>query len=211
MRGKSASLTWQVFVAPAIPVWTKDDVPPGSERRMFSPVSATLITGQRDAVLVDTLMTVDQTRALGDWIAATGKNLTTIYLTHGHGDHVFGIGALQKRFPAARAYALPAVIEFMRRQLIPESLDGFWRRRFPGQIPDDLGTAEPILEGVPQLEGHDLVPVTPPACTFLRSAWWWRAMLHTTMFTSFCRNPTRSCDASGSPPSIRSNRSIRPP
>ena len=78
MRGQSASLTWQVFVAPAVPVWTKDDVPPGSERRMFLPVSATLITGQRDAVLVDTLMTVDQTRALGDWIAATGKNLTTI-------------------------------------------------------------------------------------------------------------------------------------
>ena len=78
MRGQNASLTWQVFVAPAVPVWTKDDVPPGSERRMFLPVSATLITGQRDAVLVDTLMTVDQTRALGDWIAATGKNLTTI-------------------------------------------------------------------------------------------------------------------------------------
>src|SRR5260370_11495555 len=159
MRGKSSCVTWQAFVAPAVPVWTKDDVPPGSERRMFSPVSATLITGQRDAVLVDTLMTIDQTRALGDWIAATGKNLTTIYLTHGHGDHVFGIGALQKRFPAARAFALLAVIEFMRRQLIPESLDGFWKRRFPGQIPDDLGTAEPILEGVPQLEGHDLVPV----------------------------------------------------
>ena len=159
MRGQSDSLTLAGLRSAGGSVWTKDDVPPGSERRMFSPVSATLITGQRDAVLVDTLMTVDQTRALGDWIAATGKSLTTIYLTHGHGDHVFGIGALQKRFPAARAVALPAVIEFMRRQLEPESLDGFWKRRFPGQIPDDLGTAEPVLEGVPQLEGHDLVPV----------------------------------------------------
>ena len=35
MRGQSASLTWQVFVAPAVPVWTKDDVHPGSDRRMF--------------------------------------------------------------------------------------------------------------------------------------------------------------------------------
>lgn len=158
MSDQDTRLTWQVFVAPSIPVWTKAEVPPGAERRMFSPVSATLISGERDAVLVDTLMTVNQTKALGDWVAATGKNLTSIYLTHGHGDHVFGIGALQRRFPAARAFALPAVIEFMKRQLEPDSLDGFWKRRFPGQIPDELGTAEPLTE-VLQLEGHDLVPV----------------------------------------------------
>ncbi len=78
MRGQSDSLTLAGLRSAGGSVWTKDDVPPGSERRMFLPVSATLITGQRDAVLVDTLMTVDQTRALGDWIAATGKNLTTI-------------------------------------------------------------------------------------------------------------------------------------
>ena len=158
MSDQDTRLTWQVFVAPSIPVGTKAEVPPGAERRMFSPVSATLISGERDAVLVDTLMTVNQTKALGDWVAATGKNLTSIYLTHGHGDHVFGIGALQRRFPAARAFALPAVIEFMKRQLEPDSLDGFWKRRFPGQIPDELGTAEPLTE-VLQLEGHDLVPV----------------------------------------------------
>ncbi len=159
MKGHSAPLTWQTYVAPAVPVWTKDDVPPGAERRMFSPVSATLISGEHDAVLVDTLMTIDQTQALGDWIAATGKNLTAIYLTHGHGDHVFGIGALQKRFPAAGAFALPAVVEYMRRQVEPERLGGFWKRRFPGQIPDDLVTAEPLTDGVLKLEGDDLVPV----------------------------------------------------
>ena len=35
MRGQSASLIWLVFVAPAVPVWTKDDVPSGSDRRML--------------------------------------------------------------------------------------------------------------------------------------------------------------------------------
>jgi glyoxylase-like metal-dependent hydrolase (beta-lactamase superfamily II) len=34
------------------------------------------------------------TSALVDWVAASGKNVTTIYATHGHGDHFFGIGAL---------------------------------------------------------------------------------------------------------------------
>jgi glyoxylase-like metal-dependent hydrolase (beta-lactamase superfamily II) len=42
-------------------------------------------------------MTVNQNEVLVDWVRASGKNLTTIYVTHGHGDHWFGIGAL--RFP----------------------------------------------------------------------------------------------------------------
>jgi hypothetical protein len=33
-------------------------------------------------VLVDAMLTADQARALGDWVAAKGKNLTTIYMTH---------------------------------------------------------------------------------------------------------------------------------
>jgi glyoxylase-like metal-dependent hydrolase (beta-lactamase superfamily II) len=41
-------------------------------------------------VVVDSFITVDQARAQADWIAATGKNLTTIHATHGHGDHFFG-------------------------------------------------------------------------------------------------------------------------
>jgi len=54
---------------------------------MWSPTSSTLIYGKRDAVLVDAFITVEQADALVDWVAASGKNLTTIYATHGHGDH----------------------------------------------------------------------------------------------------------------------------
>src|SRR6202040_99250 len=55
---------------------------------MWSPISSTLISGQRDSVLVDTFITVEQADILVYWVAASGKNLTTIYVTHGHGDHV---------------------------------------------------------------------------------------------------------------------------
>src|SRR5262249_35710349 len=91
-------LNWDVFVTPGIPV-VISDLPPGMTQRMWSRISATLIYGQRDAVLVDALLTVEQAHALVDWVAASGKNLTTIYVTHGHGDHFFGIAALQNRFP----------------------------------------------------------------------------------------------------------------
>src|SRR5258705_1818026 len=84
---KDILLNWDVFVTPGIPVVTRAEVPPGSERRMFSPISSTLIYGKRDAVLVDTFITVEQVRAQMDWVAARAKNLTMIYATHGHGDH----------------------------------------------------------------------------------------------------------------------------
>src|SRR3989442_1411391 len=134
-------------------------LPPGKEQWMWVPTSATLIYGQRDAVLVDALLTVEQADALVDWVAASGKNLTTIYVTHGHGDHFFGIGALQNRFPSARAVATPDVVKVMQQQASPEYVANFWSVRFPGQIPKRLVTAEELKGHVIDLEGRDLVVV----------------------------------------------------
>ena len=61
------------------------DLPPGKEKWMWVPTSATLIYGERDAVLVDAFLTVEQAHAAVEWVAASGKDLTTIYITHGHG------------------------------------------------------------------------------------------------------------------------------
>ena len=58
-------------------------------------------------MLVDAFMTVTQANALADWVAAKGKNLTTIYITHRHGDHWFGVGTLLERFPNATPVATP--------------------------------------------------------------------------------------------------------
>src|SRR5260370_33324811 len=90
---KNISLTWDVFLAPSIPA-IAPDVPPGETQRPWPPISSTLISRARDAVLVDTPITVEQSRAVADWVGASGKNLTTIYATHGHRDHFFGTGTL---------------------------------------------------------------------------------------------------------------------
>jgi glyoxylase-like metal-dependent hydrolase (beta-lactamase superfamily II) len=158
MKDQTARLTWDVYVAPTEPT-VSDDLPPGVQQRMWSPTSATLIFGEQDAVLVDALLTVGQAHALADWVAATGKNLTTVYITHGHGDHWFGLSLILDRFPNARAVAVPAVIEEMRRQSTPEVLASFWSARFPGQIPDALLLAEPLADHTIDLEGHELVAV----------------------------------------------------
>jgi len=148
-------LNWDVFVTPGIPIATSD-LPPGTKQTMFQAIASTLVYGKRDAVLVDTFMTVKQADALADWVAASGKNLTTIYITHGHGDHWFGIGALLERFPNARAVATPDVVRAMRQQASPEILK-IWKAGFPGQIPDRLVIAEELNGNIIDLEGNDLV------------------------------------------------------
>ena len=151
------SLKWDVFVAKRQGVTR--DLPPGKEQWMWVPTSSTLIYGRRDAVLVDALLTVEQTQALVEWVAASGKNLTTIYVTHGHGDHFFGLGALLDRFPNTRAVATPDVVKVMRKQASPEYVATFWKPRYPTQIPERLVIAEELKGNVIDLEGHELVAV----------------------------------------------------
>jgi glyoxylase-like metal-dependent hydrolase (beta-lactamase superfamily II) len=103
-------------------------------------------------------MTVKQAIALADWVEAKGKNLTTIYITHGHGDHWFGTGTVLERFPNARAVATPNVVKVMRQNASPEGLK-IWKAAFPDQIPDRLVIAEELKGNAIDLEGRELVAV----------------------------------------------------
>jgi glyoxylase-like metal-dependent hydrolase (beta-lactamase superfamily II) len=95
---------------------------------------------------------------LADWIAASGKRLSTIYITHAHPDHFFGLKLLRDRFPEARAIAPTQVVDAMQAALAPEAVEN-WRRRFPGLIPSDLTSAERMDGETFDLEGHEIVPI----------------------------------------------------
>ena len=135
-------------------------IPPGKESLAWVANTVTLIYGERDAILVDTFLTEEHSRELADWVVAAGKNLTTIYVTHAHGDHFFGLGILQDRFPQARAVATPDVVKGMYRQVSPDYVTSFWRRRLPGQIPERLTVAEELKNNEIDLEGRKLVAVS---------------------------------------------------
>jgi glyoxylase-like metal-dependent hydrolase (beta-lactamase superfamily II) len=135
------------------------DLPPGQEKWTWVANSSTLISGERDAVLVDTFLTTEQSQTLLEWVLASGKNLIAIYVTHGHGDHFFGLASLLARFPLAKALAIPEVVRAMETQISPALVDDFWRKRIPGQIPDRLLVAAPLAKNELELEGHKLVAV----------------------------------------------------
>ncbi|KID81377.1 Glucose-methanol-choline oxidoreductase [Metarhizium guizhouense ARSEF 977] len=152
-----------VYVAPGIPFpITKDK--PDYITQIFSPMSITLISGDREAVLVDALLTPAQADELADWVESVipNKQVTTIYITHGHGDHFFGLSRLLKRFPHARAVTTAKVIEHMEQELGPTLYEAVWANSFGDQLDtsgilsniEALGNDKTIY-----LEGNRLVAV----------------------------------------------------
>jgi glyoxylase-like metal-dependent hydrolase (beta-lactamase superfamily II) len=144
-----------VFTAPGKAVVGERPRPFG-EPLGWDPITSTLIYGEYDAVLVDTLTTVAEAEALADWVGLHHRNLTTIYVTHGHFDHFFGLSVLLNRFPGARAIATPKSVELMREQLECGVLDRFAGRWWPGQLAPQMITAEPYADDTFTLEGHEL-------------------------------------------------------
>jgi glyoxylase-like metal-dependent hydrolase (beta-lactamase superfamily II) len=149
-----ASLNWKLLTKKRGGV-TKG-LPPGKENLAWVTNTVTLIYGERDAVLVDTFLSVQHSKELVDWLVESGKNLTTIYITHAHGDHFFGLKLLLDRFPGVRAFATRSAVVAMQNQIKPDVLRSFWEPRFPGQLPSELVVPE-ILEGnTLYLEGEEL-------------------------------------------------------
>ena len=95
-------------------------------------------------------MTVREATALADWIELHDRRLTTIYITHGHGDHFSGLSVVLDRFPDARAVATAGTVEQMRNGSATAHPYRAW---FPGQIADKIPLAEPLGAGHFELEG----------------------------------------------------------
>jgi glyoxylase-like metal-dependent hydrolase (beta-lactamase superfamily II) len=131
---------------------------PDGSALISSPIASTLIYGERDAVLVDPPFTYEQVQRVGDWIEGSGKHLTAVYATHGHGDHWFGTDLLLQRFPDAVPYATTGTIAMMHQQGTVGRAE-LWDVDFPGQIPPSPVNYRTLpVDGI-ELEGHRLLAV----------------------------------------------------
>lgn len=99
---------------------------------MFS-VSSVLIEGRNDAILVNAQFAAGDARRLVEQIRASGKRLTTIYISHGDPDYYFGLATVQDAFPQARIVATAQTVAHIR-----ESQAASWRtggRRWAPTLP----------------------------------------------------------------------------
>jgi glyoxylase-like metal-dependent hydrolase (beta-lactamase superfamily II) len=120
----------------------------------FSPTTSTLITGATQAVLVDTQYREPDVEEVIRRIEASDKTLTTIFITHGHFDHYFGLEMLLTHYPYARAVASPSVAAYIAGNNSTErdSAAAF----FGGQALDNTMIPEPLDGGVLRLDDAEL-------------------------------------------------------
>lgn len=153
----SASLLTLATTAIAQPL-TLDVYNPG-DKAIF-PVTSTLISGERDVILVDAQFSTREARELVEHIQASGKNLTTIFISHGDPDFYFGLDTLTRAFPKAKVLATPETIAYIEKSR--ELKLAYWgpilKDSAPArtQVPQALQGDHLMLEGQTlQLIGHD--------------------------------------------------------
>lgn len=117
-------------------------------------VNSYLLLGAKEALLIDAQLVNSEASNLAKAIRESGKQLTTIYVTHAHPDHFLGLEVLHREFPAAKILARPRTAEAMKPffEQYKEPLNKF----FPGDIAADVVTPEPFTGASLTFEGQEL-------------------------------------------------------
>jgi len=115
-------------------------------------VNSTMISGKKDMLVIDAQFGLSEARSLAAEIHASKKNLTTIYITHPHPDHYFGLAVLKQEFPNAKIVALPATVNGIKTGW--PARQKFWfptyGNNIPGPdpvLPEELSAPALTLEG----------------------------------------------------------------
>lgn len=141
---------------------------PGA-RSMF-PVSSEIVTGQAEAVLIDAQFQRNDAEALVRKIKATGKKLTTVYISHSDPDYYFGLDVVQAAFPDAKIVATPQTVA-----AIQASKDGklaHWGPILKDNAPKALVVPEALAGDSLTLEGRKIQVVGLDGPTPERSFAW---------------------------------------
>jgi glyoxylase-like metal-dependent hydrolase (beta-lactamase superfamily II) len=116
-------------------------------------VASVIITGETDAVLIDAQWTLSNAHRVVAEILETGKYLKTIYVTHAHPDHYFGLGPIAEAFPKARVIALPEVARIINKQFFGKI--EHWEQTIGiTNTPRKAVDIESLTENSFELEGH---------------------------------------------------------
>ncbi|MDH0739414.1 MBL fold metallo-hydrolase [Achromobacter sp. AGC78] len=117
-------------------------------------VSSVLVSGQREAILIDAQFGKSQAEKVVKMVRDSGKTLTTIYISHGDPDFYFGLDTVVAAFPNARVVATEPTV-----QHIKETVDGklaFWGPKLGADAPSRAVIPQVLKGSTLTLEGQAL-------------------------------------------------------
>lgn len=118
-------------------------------------VASVIVMGENDAVLIDAQWTLSNAHRLIAEILETGKDLKTIYITHAHPDHYFGVGTVAEAFPRARVVAVPSDADLINRQFFGKA--EIWENVIGAHnVCRKTVEVEPLEDDHLEVEGHRL-------------------------------------------------------
>lgn len=127
------------------------------------PVSSVLISGKTEAILVDAQFQRNDAEAVVELIKQSGKQLTTIYISHGDPDFYFGLDVISAAFPKAKVLASAETQKYIKATMAPKK--AYWGPILQENAPQQLIVPE-VLQGdtllidgeqvkIVGLNGHD--------------------------------------------------------
>jgi len=158
------SLNFDVFMVDPKPI---PSAVPGFEQAVgpatWPPSTSTLIWADGEAMLVDCLITSEESRNLAAWVASHDCELGYVYITHPHADHFLGLTEILAAFPKAEPIALTESIPGMQEQISPGYMQ-VWGGFFPGQLADEPVAPQP-LDGTRIVIGGRTATIIPVGTT----------------------------------------------
>jgi len=124
------------------------------EKSMFA-VSSEIISGEKDVVLIDAQFQRNDAEALVEKIRATGKKLTTVYISQSDPDFYFGLDVIKAAFPDAKIIATPATIKNIEDTKALKL--AHWGPLLKDNAPKSIVVPEPLQGDSFSLEGHPIV------------------------------------------------------
>ncbi|WP_419868646.1 MoaF-related domain-containing protein [Chryseobacterium sp. CT-SW4] len=124
------------------------------------PITSTIIYGDENAILIDAQFQKQYAEQLVKEIKATGKNLTTVFISHSDPDFYFGLDVIKKAFPNVKIISTAQTA-----YLISASKDekmAVWGPQLKGDAPSEIIIPQAVTS-IPNLEGNKIELKQNPA------------------------------------------------
>jgi len=169
VAGGAGALLGSATVLGAAPALSWKHFPAGEQGFFRAPV---LLSGAKEAILIDGGFALPNGKAVAEAIQASGKTLTTIYVSQSDPDYYFSLGPIKAAFPGAKVIAASATIEAIKGNV--EKKLAVWGPQLKENGPQklaDIVMPEPFDGAELRLEGQKIEIVNAQGLANRRYLW----------------------------------------